>query len=433
MGAMTAVLPDAPTTPAGSTAPARRPLVLVATLGGVAAAVPVLLICMALGVIGWFMTDAGAHGEPRDALRAATYAWLLAHGGGLTLHGVTLTAMPLGLTLLCAWSSWRVAHRVGAMLSGHGPDSDRLADGERDLTVPAAVACFAFGYLVVATWAVWFASSAAAATDPRRVVVGVALIVLLAAAPALAIGSGRAPVWLRQAPHSMLAAAAVARATLRGFLAVATLVWTGALAASFGTTANIATQLGADAGDITLMSVLTLAVVPNISVFTGAYLLGPGFVLGAGTSVSPAGVVLGPLPMFPVLAALPEPGVPPAWHGWLLAVPALVAAVATFRALQHWPTHTWLTGIVRGGSGGLLAGGLLALVGLVAGGSIGPGRMQVVHIEVFATFVNALAAFGLAGVVGGLAATWWQRRHSSRSEQAEEAGSDQQTPDPEPA
>ena len=45
-----------------------------------------------------------------------------------------------------------MAHRSpgGDALSGHGPDADRISDGERDLTVPTAVAMFVIGYILVA-------------------------------------------------------------------------------------------------------------------------------------------------------------------------------------------------------------------------------------------------------------------------------------------
>src|SRR5512143_89579 len=61
---------DHPTTHAGGDARHRRPLVLLATLGGAVAAGSTLLVCLAVGVVGWFVTDAGAHGAPRDGLRA---------------------------------------------------------------------------------------------------------------------------------------------------------------------------------------------------------------------------------------------------------------------------------------------------------------------------------------------------------------------------
>jgi hypothetical protein len=76
-----------PTTRTPIDARHRRPLVLLALLGGVAAAASTLVVCLAVGVVGWFLTDAGAHGAPRDGLRAGAVAWLMGHGSGLTVAG----------------------------------------------------------------------------------------------------------------------------------------------------------------------------------------------------------------------------------------------------------------------------------------------------------------------------------------------------------
>ena len=65
----------------------RRPLVLLAVLGGVVAAAGPLLVCLAVGVAGWFLSDAGSHGAPREGLRAGAYAWLMGHGSGLERRG----------------------------------------------------------------------------------------------------------------------------------------------------------------------------------------------------------------------------------------------------------------------------------------------------------------------------------------------------------
>ena len=105
----------------------RRPLVLLAPLAGAAAAASTLTVCMALGVTGWFLTDAGAHGTPRDGLWVGALAWLMAHGSGVHVGGALVSAMPLGITLVCGWATWRIGHRLGDSISGHGPDAQRIA------------------------------------------------------------------------------------------------------------------------------------------------------------------------------------------------------------------------------------------------------------------------------------------------------------------
>ena len=148
----------------------RRPLVPTATLGGALAAAGPLLVCMALAVVGWFLTDAGGHGTPSGALRVGALGWLAAHGSGVTIEGIRVTAVPLGITLICAWSAWRVGHRVGESISGHGPDADRIADGERDWTVPFAGGLFTIGYVLVGVLAATLASTIETAPSTGRVV-----------------------------------------------------------------------------------------------------------------------------------------------------------------------------------------------------------------------------------------------------------------------
>jgi hypothetical protein len=124
--------------------------VLVATGGGMLAALVPLVVLLCVGVIGWFLSDSGLHGTTRDGLRAGGLAWLMAHGSGVTVQGALVSVVPLGLTLATAWTTGRVAHRVGDLVSGHGPDADRISDGERDWTVPVAIALFLVGFAVVA-------------------------------------------------------------------------------------------------------------------------------------------------------------------------------------------------------------------------------------------------------------------------------------------
>ena len=76
-----------------------------------------------------------------------------------------------------------------------------------------------------------------------------------------------------------------------------------------------------------LLAALCLLYVPTAAVWGLAYVVGPGFAVGAGTSVSVAGADLGAVPAFPLLAALPqEPG--PAWGPLVLVVPLLAGVLA---------------------------------------------------------------------------------------------------------
>ncbi len=393
----------------------RRPLVVLSTLGGIAAAASTLTVCLALGVVGWFLTDAGAHGEPRDGLEVGALGWLMGHGSGVRVDGVTVTAVPLLVTMVAAWATWRIGHRIGDSISGHGPDADAISDGERDWTVPVALALFTSGYVVVTVLTSTLAATDRTAPDTASAVLWSVLICVLFGGPALAVGSGRAAIWAAFLPVSVRAAATTCRAILVSYLLVAAIALVAALAVDFGTAVNVLSQLHLAGGEATLFLLATALLLPNAVLFSGSYLLGPGFSVGTGTMVSPTGVVLGPLPMFPLLAALPDNGPAAGWTVGLMAVPPVVAALAAARAQRRHPTVRWEEGALRGCTGGVLAGALLGLLAAVAGGAVGPGRMQ--HVEPFAfdVLVHSITAFGIGGLFGGLAMTWWHRRSVRRA------------------
>ncbi len=403
-----------PSSPSAAPHPApRRPLTLIAAFSGALAALAPLLVLMAVGVVGWFVSDAGAHGQPSDGLRVGALAWLMAHGSGVQVNGVEITAVPLGLTLMCAWVTGRLGLRVGESVSGHGPDADAIADGERDWTVPLAATVFGAAYVVAAVLTSVLAATSTSATSTGRVVTWSLLMCLLVATPAIAIGSGRAAIWSAAVPLAVRASFATAARIVLAFVGVAALTLAVSLALDFDTAANVLGRLHTDAGDAGLFTLLSLTVLPNATIFAGSYLLGPGFALGTATLVSPSVVSLGPVPAFPLLAALPDNGPGPAWAMALMALPFLLAALAAARTHRRHPTQRWEEGAVRGLAGGVLAGLVFAVLALMAGGSIGPGRMQDVSPFVFDTLIHAITAFGLGGLVGGLLMTWRERRSAT--------------------
>jgi hypothetical protein len=391
----------------------RRPLVLLASLAGMVAAAATLTVCLALGVVGWFLTDAGTHGSPRDGLRIGALGWLMAHGSGVHVQGAAVTLVPLGITLICAWATWRIGHRLGDAVSSHGPDADRIADGERDWTVPVAAMLFTAGYVVAAVVTATLASTAATQPDTARVVMWSLLLCGILGAPAIAVGSGRAAIWTATLPPSVAATAAACRSVLTAWIAVSALAFLVALALDFDTALNVLSQLHTDTGATLLLGVVSLVLLPNAVAFSGSYLLGPGFTVGVHTLVSPAEVSIGALPMFPMLAALPDTGPTPAWTSWLVALPPVVAALAVARAQRRHPTRRWEEGALHGCAGGMLAGLVFALMALLAGGAIGPGRMSDVGPLAFPVLLHGISAFGIGGLLGGLAMTWWQRRRTT--------------------
>jgi hypothetical protein len=386
-----------------------RPLVLIATLGGVLAALGPLLVLLAVGVIGWFVTDAGVHGAPRDGMRVGALAWLAGHGSGVTVLGARITVVPLGVTAIAAWSVWRLGHRVGDSISGHGPDADRISDGERDFTVPTAIALFFAAYAVVAVVVATLAAGTTADPSLPRVLGWTLLLTAFVAAPAIAIGSGRAAIWAAFLPASVRAGAAVAGAVLARLLAVSAVVFLVCLVASFDEAATMTSRLHPSPGEAGLYALVNAAFAPNAALYAGSWLLGPGFAVGGATLVSPGAVVLGPLPVVPLLAALPAVGTPPGWAGALLALPPLVAAVTAHRTLRG-RLLTWDRIALAGCGGGLAAGVGFALLASLSGGAAGPGRMRFVGPFTRDVLVHAVTACGIGALLGASVLAWFAWR-----------------------
>jgi len=146
-----------------------------------------------------------------------------------------------------------------------------------------------------------------------------------------------------------------------------------------------------------------LAFLPNLVIWTGAWLIGPGFAIGAGSSVGPLGTSLGPLPAVPILGALPTGAhafgflglLVPIVAGFLVGVlirPAVVRVLDGRGALV-------LTGVGIGVVGGIIVG----LLAWVSGGSAGPGRLADVGPDALAVGLFAALEFGVPAVIGLLA------------------------------
>jgi len=83
-----------------------------------------------------------------------------------------------------------------------------------------------------------------------------------------------------------------------------------------------------DALGATMITLAQIAYLPTLVIWGLAFVAGPGFAVGAGTAVSPAGTQLGVIPGIPVLGALPESTTP-----WLLLLALLPVGLG---ALAGW-------------------------------------------------------------------------------------------------
>ncbi len=386
--------------PRGADPATRRPLWLSAGFAGLVASGAVLVGLMALGLVGWFASDAGAHGDTRDALRVGADAWLLGHGAHLRLDdGATITVVPLGLSIFCVY----VAFRLGRWAT--------LTSAPEDLAGTGLAAVVLAGlYGVVAVVTAVLASLDSAELTLGRAFVGGFLVALVGGGAGLLTSSGAWAALNARVPETVRAVLGGALAVVLLFVAAGSALVVGALLLDLGEAANVLSRLHPDAAGGALYTVVVAGVAPNAALLGGAYLLGPGFAVGTGTIVSPAMVVLGPVPAFPLLAALPSAGPGPAWATALVGVPVLLAAVAGVLVVRRHPDPGFEVGAGRGLAAGVLGGVLVALLVHTAGGSVGPGRMADVGAPFAEVLLAASAALGIGGLIGGVAATWWLRR-----------------------
>jgi hypothetical protein len=156
------------------------------------------------------------------------------------------------------------------------------------------------------------------------------------------------------------------------------------------------------------LTLAQLAFIPTFVIWVASWLIGPGFAIGVGSSVSPIATTLGPIPAIPIFGALPQSAPAFGLVGVLAPVIAAFLAAALLRP-----------GLVRALGGGILpkkyaaaaglatgvVGGLvLGLLALAASGAAGPGRLAQVGPDPLAVGLWAALEIGLAATAGYLAA-----------------------------
>ncbi len=155
------------------------------------------------------------------------------------------------------------------------------------------------------------------------------------------------------------------------------------------------------------LTVGQLAFLPNLVIWLASWLFGPGFALGTGSSISPFGTIVGPIPAVPVLGALPSAHefswgflgiLVPVVGAFLVAVLVRRRLVTELAGVTPW---LWLAlaGVITGVVGGIVFG----LLAWVSAGSAGPGRLIDVGPSPWITGAFAALEIGIAAVVGMLA------------------------------
>jgi hypothetical protein len=151
------------------------------------------------------------------------------------------------------------------------------------------------------------------------------------------------------------------------------------------------------------LTIAEILFLPNLVIWAASWLVGPGFSIGTGSTVSPLGTTLGPLPSIPVLGALPQGNAAFAFVGLLVPILAgFLVGVALRTSLASRIRSTGrVAWIVSAGVGTGIVGGLvLGLLAWAASGAIGPGRLADAGPDPISVGLFAALELGVSAAVG---------------------------------
>jgi hypothetical protein len=376
------------------------------TFNGVRAAATAALAGLAtittLAVIGWIASPHPGLGLA-GVLRTSAVLWLVGHHVAVQVQGAGRIGMlPLGLVLLPGALLWRAGRSVLRTSADTGPQQ-----------VLSAALAVAVPYSVIAgILAVVSRSALAKASFPQAVLAGFAVAFVAAGC-----GAARTLVPWEKLGRFM---SARSRSILAGSAGSLALLAAAATLTTAVAIANHVHQIGAVYGLLNpgpvgavLLLIAQLAYLPNAFVWAIAYMLGPGIAVGVGTVVSPTGSVLGPVPAFPLLGALP--GGPhssdPAWLAALmLAMPYLAGAFGGLLVVRLVPQTVVDAAAIRGFCSGVVSAILLGVLAAFAGGPLGNGRLSAVGPSAWQVTIVATLELGISAAVTAAAASWWYGR-----------------------
>lgn len=371
-------------------------LLVAGLLAALRASVIGLVLCLVAGLpLAWTAPDgpsvAGVVGLGGDL-------WLAAHLVPLSFPHGPVSLLPLGLALLPVVLLLRAGRRLAGDVEVAGLRQAVLAVAA--LAVPYACAGVLVAVSTLAgtahaslTWAPVATLLLALAAGGVGVLRGAGLGVRVA---------GSLPLWSRPTLVASAGAAAV-------LVAGSALLVTAMLAVHVIRVREITASLHADGLAGVLLFLVGAVYVPNAVVFALGYAVGPGFSLGAGTVVAPWGYEGGPVPAFPVLAAVPT-GAPPAFAWFVLAVPVLAGVVAGMLLVRHTLPRSLPRAALAGFLAGPVTGAFVTLLALLAGGSLGGGRLLDLGPPAPLTGLLAAGEVGLVAAAAAVAATWLARR-----------------------
>jgi Family of unknown function (DUF6350) len=395
--------------PAREAAEPEEPLARPLAVSGIVAAV----WCAGLGLttlttitlIGWIAAPRAALGTGLPGVfRTAVNFWLVSHHAGFSVPHGRVGLLPLGLTVLPG----ALLFRGGGWITRTGRVRGRYRIG----VVHAALA-LAVPYALLAFLLALAARSSVVSPSAWQALLACFLLALVAgglgAARALVASTTKRSPWvamLMLLPHRARSLAAGVTGATAVLLVSGLLIFLVSLLFHLSDMADIYGVLGPGVVGGVLLSVVSVAYLPNAAIWAVSYAVGPGFAVGAGTSVAPSGVFVGMIPSFPPFAALPSPGPAPAISLLALVVPfaaGVAGGVLTIRAL---PSAVSEAAPLWGFVCGVATGGVIAFLAALSGGPVGGARMAVMGPSAWQTGLMTALEVGVSAAIAAWAANW---------------------------
>jgi hypothetical protein len=311
------------------------------------------------------------------AFRIAVDIWLLTQHTGIAIPDGHLGLTPLGLALVpimaCGLSARRLARVLDARERSPLPGADPAWLSLRALVL------FAGGYAAASGILAWWVATAQARPIVPQAVLATGTLALASGAGGML--SFRFGGW-RSLPAAIaeLIPAFLARVlssvgiALGVHLLASTILFIGVVAAGYDRVATLHQALHPDLAGGVLLVLGQVLLTPNLVIWVGSVLAGPGFAIGTGSAVTVHEVTLGPLPALPVLGALPSPGTMPPWTVALLMVPVIAGIVAGVRLLRDGGIPWWRLP-VDAAAVAVLSGLAMTVLAWLSAGPAGPGRL----------------------------------------------------------
>ncbi len=387
------------------------------------ALVTALLVLIPLAGVWW--ADGFSDRSFASLARLGGHAWLLIHGVPLELQlaggtssrdmltgAITLT--PLALTLVPFFLAWRSGRRLA-----RASYTDQLWQAGLGAVVVYAAASTGTAFI----------SETSQVSTP---VAAAMLVPLIPVGAGLIIGARReAGSWSRligvdaaewvaaTSQHSRWAGSyawSIVRASTLAFMAslsLSALLLTVAIGLHWSEIITVYEGLAPGIVGGSVLTIVELGLLPNFAIWTLSWASGAGFLLGEGSLVGPLGTQVGPLPSFPMLAALPT--------GQLdfgiaaLLIPITAGALAGWWFLREGENHLdewleikvharWFTSaastLALGVFIGAIAGIGAAIAAWIARGSIAIGRFTELGPDPLTTAVWVAAEVAIGVVIG---------------------------------